>query len=254
METTITRIADLPIDNNSLQSSNTLYSSTPPTAISISKQKQNANDTESPSNYMPINIHPNPYGVSDKNPIMETRQSSAMSNMDPYSLHSQSHSHSHSQSQFIQPTTQLSHEQIEQLNRTGQQRLPSRDIAQDQSRYLHDNEVHANFIPKPPPQSDFVREHYELTEKRLQEYEDKKRRESRVDWLLTEIQTPALIAILFFFFQLPLINTMIFKRFSFLALYDVDGNFNLFGLTLKSALFGIVFHSLRSIMNFLSEI
>lgn len=242
MESSITRIADLPMDNNSSHSSNIYSDTPPPTAISISSQKQSKNDTGVPTNYMPMNIHPNPYGVSAENPIMEQ---GGLSNSAPIEQFAQP--------QMIQPTQQLSPEQMQQLNQLGHQRLPSRDIAQDPSQYLHDDGVHANYIPKPAQQSDFVREHYQLTEQRLQEHEDKKRRESKLDWILTEIQTPILIAILFFLFQLPVINTLIFKRLAFLSLYDADGNFNLLGLILKSSLFGSVYYSLRSIMNFLSE-
>lgn len=237
MESSITRIADLPIDNNSLQSSNNYSTENLPTAISISKQKQSKNDNDVPTNYMPMNIHPNPYGVSAHNPIMETGPPS-----------------NSVQHQPVQPTTQLSQEQMQILNQLGHQRLPSRDIVQDTSHYLHDDGVHANYIPRPTQQSDFVREHYELTEKRLQEHEDKKRRESKIDRILTEIQTPILVAILFFLFQLPIINTLIFKRLAFLSLYDADGNFNLLGLILKSSMFGSVYYSFRSIVNFLSEI
>ena len=57
-----------------------------------------------------------------------------------------------------------------------------------------------------------------------------------MDMLLTEIQIPLFIAILYFVFQLPVINSLLLKYFSFLAIYDIDGNFNLIGLILKSIL------------------
>lgn len=250
METSITRIADLPSDNNSSQSQNLYSTEIPPAAISMSKQKQN-NNMETATNYMPINVHPNPYGVSAQNPIMDMGQPSNTMNHEQFD---QQQPQMMQSQQMMQPNSQLSHEQMQQLNQLGHQRLPSRDIVQDTSQYLQDDAVHANYIPKPSQQSDFVREHYELTEKRLQEHEDKKRRESKLDWILTEIQTPILVAILFFLFQLPVVNTLIFKRLAFLSLYDADGNFNLLGLILKSSLFGSVYYSLRSMMNFLSEI
>lgn len=255
METSITRIADLPTDNNSSQSPNIYSTEIPPAAISISKQKQNtySNNMESATNYIPINVHPNPYGVSAQNPIMDMGQPSNAMHHEQFAQQQPQMMQPNMQPN-MRPNIQLSPEQIQQLNQLGHQRLPSRDIVQDTSQYLHDDAVHANYIPKPSQQSDFVREHYELTEKRLQEHEDKKRRESKLDWILTEIQTPILVAILFFLFQLPVINTLIFKRLAFLSLYDADGNFNLLGLILKSSLFGSVYYSLRSMMNFLSEI
>lgn len=239
MESSVTRIADLPLDNNSLPSNKLFSNELPPNTMSMSKQKQNKIDNDVQTNYIPINIHPNPYGVSAQNPIMEAGQSSNYPRTEQYNPSAQ--------------PVYLSPEQMQQLNEMGHQRLPSRDIVQHTGQYSHDEEVQPNYIPPPPQKNDFVREHYELTEKRLQEYEENKRKESKLDNLLTEIQTPLLVAILFFLFQLPAINTMIFKRFSFLSLYDVDGNFNLFGLIVKSLLFGGTYYSLRTTMNYLSE-
>jgi len=68
MENAITRIADLPLDNN-MQMSNT-YSPIVPGqgAGRMDKIQEQAN------NYIPINIHPNPYGISAQNPIISPPQ------------------------------------------------------------------------------------------------------------------------------------------------------------------------------------
>jgi hypothetical protein len=75
----------------------------------------------------------------------------------------------------------------------------------------------------------------------------------RFDEFLTELQTPILICILFFIFQLPIINTIIFKKFSFLSLHNEDGNFNFYGLLFKSMMFGSLFYSVQKITQFISE-
>ena len=66
-----------------------------------------------------------------------------------------------------------------------------------------------------------------------------KRKERLMDTLLTEIQIPIFIGILFFVFQMPLIDVLIFKRFSFMRIYNEDGNFNFYGLFIKSILFAM---------------
>jgi hypothetical protein len=236
MESSITRIADLPVNP---QSTNMYSSDIPPTAVSISGQKSGKLDSDVPTNYMPMNIHPNPYGVSAQNPIMETGQATNMQRMDEPRRDAPPH---------------MAAEHMQALAEMGHQRLPSRDIARDTAQYSHDEQVQPNYIPRANHPTDYVRDHYELTEKRLQEHEYRKRKESRLDMILTEIQVPVLIAVLFFLYQLPAINTLIFKRFSFLSLYDVDGNFNLAGLLLKSILFGSTYYFLRSITNWLSEL
>jgi hypothetical protein len=69
-----------------------------------------------------------------------------------------------------------------------------------------------------------------------------------------EIQTPILIALLYFIFQMPYLNTILFSRFSFLNLYHPDGNINFNGILIKSVLFGISFYSLMKAVDFISEI
>jgi len=236
MDNSTTRIADLPSDNNAPGFSNQM----PPATVSITNTKPSKMDGDMQTNYKPINTHPNPYGISAQNPIMDTPQMSG-----------------ENASQNIMMTQQdagLPREMMDQLQNMGHQRLPARDIPQDQVQYSNDEQVQPNYIPKPNREIDYVRDHHEMTEEKLHEFEALKRREANMDNLLTSIQTPILVAILFFFFQLPIMNTLIFKRFSFLSLYDSDGNFNLTGLILKSISFGSMYYSLQSITNFISTL
>ena len=184
--------------------------------------------------YTPINLHPNPYGISAQNPIMPPPQQQGPVQVPV-------------QQQYI------SEEQRAQIQSMQQQRLPSRDIPQDQSGYNHDEQVTANYIPKPKMEKDYVRDYEDMTEKNLREYEDKNRKEKKLDMILTELQVPIFIAILFFFFQLPMVNTLVFKRFAFLSIYNPDGNFNFSGLVLKSVLFGLFYYCTLKFTNFVAE-
>ena len=212
----ITRIADLP--EGGLQNTFNPNVQQPPVT----------------NGYTPINLHPNPYGISAQNPIMTPPQQQA-----PIQLPVQQ--------QYI------SEEQRAQIQSMQQQRLPSRDIPNDQSGYNHDEQVTPNYIPKPKMEKDYVREYEDMTEKNLREYEDKNRKEKKLDMILTELQVPIFIAILFFFFQLPMVNTLVFKRFAFLSIYNADGNFNFSGLVLKSVLFGLFYYFTLKFTNFLAE-
>jgi hypothetical protein len=212
MENSFTRISDLPTGNNPVNKPH-----------------------EMPNNYVPINIHPNPYGISDKNPIIEMPQNAT------------------AQMPQLPRNNQLSDIDISQINTQPPQRLPSRDIQHDTSEYSHDERVQPNYIPKARDLDDYVREHEKSTEKNLREYEDKKRRRNTIDGIITDIQTPVFIAILFFIFQMPIINKIVFKRFSFLSIYNDDGNFNLYGLLLKSISFGSVYYAMVQFTTFISE-
>ena len=178
-----------------------------------------------PSNhYVPINIHPNPNGTpTGQNMIMPNPQQTSKQFQQPIQAPPQA--------QY------LSEEQQMQLQQLGHQRLPSRDIAQNTTQYAQDEQIKPNYIPRANVSSDYVRDYEDTTEKNMREYEKKKKNQSRIDYLLTEFQTPIFIAILFFVFQMPMVNTMIFKQLSFLSIYNADGNFNFNGLMCKSILF-----------------
>ena len=219
MENSFTRISDLPNGNS-----------------------QPNKPHELPNNYIPINVHPNPYGISDKNPIIELPQDANV------------HMPQKNTPQFRPPiSNQMSETDIAQLNAMQQQRLPSRDIQHDTTSYSQDEAVQPNYIPKPRDLDDYVREHEKTTEKNLREYEDKKRRRNTIDSIITDFQTPIFIAAMYFIFQMPIVNKLIFKRFSFLSIHNDDGNFNFYGLLLKSLSFGAIYYAMVQFTTFISE-
>lgn len=226
MDGSTTRISDLP-DNITMQMN---------TSNSNSEGIQTT-----PTNYTPINVHPNPYGVSAQNPIMPI----------PQPQHQQP-TQQMEQIAAVQ-RQQLNEQQQNEINNMQPVRLPSRDVRLDTAGYLHDEQVHANYIPKPKLTKDYILDYEETSEKATIANEKKKRREHKIDEMLSELQTPVFIAILFFIFQLPIMNTLVFKRFSFLSIYSEDGQFNFYGLLFKSSLFGLLFYSVQKIITFISE-
>jgi hypothetical protein len=140
------------------------------------------------------------------------------------------------------------------LQNTPRTRLPSRDLPIDEDEYLHDEEITANYIPKVRFKDDYVKDYEEITTEKILQRENKKKNDSRVDALLNELQIPLLITMLFFLFQMPAINTLFFKRFAFLSIYNSDGNINFFGIALKSIIFGSLFYCLQKTVNVLVDI
>lgn len=224
MERTTTRISDLPNGMNNTQ------------RMSSHQSKP----TELPNNYVPINVHPNPYGVSDKNPIMSHPEDTAS--------HHTGFAHNNATQQLPQ---YLSDEQREMLMPQEQQRLPSRHIQQDTTQYSQDEQVQPNYIPNEKVKRDYVREYEEFTEKNIQTHEKENKRNQQIDDVLTDIQVPIFVSILYFLFQLPIINAYIFKRFSFLSIYNDDGNFNFYGLVFKSWIFGSIYYTITKFTSFL---
>ena len=171
-------------------------------------------------------------------------------------MHQQQQQHMHQQQQHQMQQQMYQEEKINRMDYENmpQRRLPSRDIPIDTTDYSNDEEVQANYIPKPKLTGDYVREHATIVEKKIEENEKRKYRESKIDQILGEFQIPIMICVLYFVFQLPIINTMIFKKISFLSIYNADGHFNIYGLVLKSMLFANCYYLLTKITDFISSI
>jgi len=219
-----TRIMDLP-ENITMQ-----QGPVQPPMQTQPGQKQN---TQAFGNtYAPMDVHPNPYGHP---PPSVPNIPKPSENFD------------HGQySQQMPPSQPPMH-----------QGLPARDIPMDQSHYTHDEQIQPNYIP-PVPESvkkttDYVRQYEEATEKKISKHDEEKAKQSKFDTLVEEGQIPILVAFLFFIFHMPIINNLIFKHMSFLALHDMDGNFNMYGLMFKSALFAGCFYVSTQAIHLLSE-
>lgn len=164
--------------------------------------------------YAPMNIHPNPYGNSVQPVIMPLPEQPDMSH---------------------------------------QVRLPSRDIPMDSGAYQQDEEVQPNYIPRVKMSGDYVKEYENLTDSNIRRHEASKRSHSKIDNLITTLQVPITIALLFFFFHMPMVNTMFFKNFAFLAVYNSDGNINFYGIAIKSILFGALFYMIQNSIEYLGD-
>jgi len=182
--------------------------------------------------YMPMNIHPNPYGNAQQPQTMPLPQQGPTASF----------------------PNNLSPEQHMMLQNMPQQRLPSRDIQIDSGLYTQDEQIQANYIPKSSMSTDYVRDYENLTESKLEKHERNNKRVKLLDKIISEIQTPLIVGLLYFIFQMPFLNSILFKRFSFFSLYNSDGNINFNGILLKSILFGSIFYSIIKVVHFISEI
>lgn len=195
--------------------------------------------------YIPINGHPNPYGIPPPPPggIAPPQQTQTGPTQYTNTMYSsQIQSGGQMQQQVGGQMNGGQGGQFNEMFDMQQQRLPQRDIPMNIAEHSQDIQTQPNYIPKPKITSDYINEYQESSDRKMREYEEKKMREKNAATWFDEFQTPILIALLFFIFQLPIINTLIFKRFSFLSIYNEDGNFNAMGLTLKCVLFGGFFY------------
>lgn len=129
---------------------------------------------------------------------------------------------------------------LQQASATGATQLPSRDIPITTSHISNDEQIQPNFIPQAETR-DYI-DDAEDEEHVMDAYTQKAAGEAQRDNAYDEFQTPFLLAILFFLFQLPF-----FKKYLMLYLPMLcvnDGNYNLYGYLFVSFMFAFVFYLL----------
>ena len=238
----ITRISDLP-DNSGFRQGG-----------------QNNNQTrsrqdfgQSPTQYTPLNVHQNQFGIPPPTdtqlPTISVRGDNQMNYgggpMDQGSLGSGSLGSlgpSH-----LGGTSGFSGEpQYPSLPP-----MPNRGIPQDTTAFQNDEYMIPNHVPNTKLTNDYLRDYETRLEKMSGEHQKQKHREDLVVSTYDEFQTPILIGVMFFLFQLPIINMLIFKYLGFLKIHNEDGNMNLYGLMLKSVMFGLFYFGFIKVTTFI---
>jgi hypothetical protein len=131
---------------------------------------------------------------------------------------------------------------LQQATLAGATQLPSRDIPMTTNGISTDPQVMPNYVPPPPSHHEDYIKNYEQSSDMVNNYNRGKQINDSLDDMYNEIQTPILLAVLYFLFQLPF-----FKRFFYTYvpfLFSNDGNYNINGYLFTSILFGLLFHLL----------
>lgn len=140
---------------------------------------------------------------------------------------------------------------LQQASVTGATQLPSRDIPMTTTSLSNDPQVMPNYVPPPPYQNADYIKNYEHSADMVKNYNNNARVNSSLDEMYNEIQTPLLIAVLFFLFQLPFFKKFLYNYLPVLFLND--GNYNINGYLFTSILFGLIFHFLLKITGFFNN-
>jgi hypothetical protein len=139
---------------------------------------------------------------------------------------------------------------LQQASISGATQLQSRDIPMTTSGHNIDPNIQPNYVP-PPPQTDadYIK-NYEQSSDMINDYNKNTQRQNSLDDTYNEIQTPLLLAVLYFLFQLPFFRKFLFSYFP--VLFSNDGNFNINGFVFTSVLFGLLFYVLNKLTNHFS--
>jgi len=133
---------------------------------------------------------------------------------------------------------------LQQASVAGATMLPSRDIPQNTQTLTQDAYIQPNYVP-PPSNTDYINDPQDTSEY-INSYGKTEQMKNSLDTIYDELQTPLLISILYFLFQLPILKQTLFKYIPLLC--HNDGNYNLNGLLFTSVAFGFLFFSLSKTM------
>jgi hypothetical protein len=134
---------------------------------------------------------------------------------------------------------------LQQASQSGATQLPSRDIPMTTTGLSNDPQVQPNYVPPPQHREDYIK-NYEQTSDMIDNYNKGVQKQNSLDEMYDEIQTPLLLAVLYFFFQLPFFRKFLFNYFP--VLYSNDGNLNLNGFMVTSILFGLLFYVFNKVV------
>jgi hypothetical protein len=133
---------------------------------------------------------------------------------------------------------------IQQASSSGATLLPSRDIPRNTEALTQDPSIQANYIPQ-TQNKDYITE-YESPQEIIDNYNKSVNKNDSLDSIYDELQVPLLLAVLFFFFQLPIFKKKLYTYIP--LLFFKDGNYNIYGYVFMSILFGTFYYTLSKIM------
>tara|TARA_B110001450_G_scaffold30923_1_gene26932 strand:- start:131 stop:709 length:579 start_codon:yes stop_codon:yes gene_type:complete len=150
---------------------------------------------------------------------------------------------------------ELSQESIHQIVQGLQQAggatvLPNREISTNNNHITQDEQIKPNFIPK-EENSNYIEEEHSM-EDLIKQSQNKNVEQDRLDVMYEELQTPLMVMILFFFFQLPVFQRTLVKYIP--SLFLRDGNPSFSGYFVKTIIFGITYYIITKATKQLSEI
>jgi len=186
-----------------------------------------SSDQSLSNTYMPMNIHPNPYGQGQSNQGDIPPPQNVHQSMDSYRGNG-----------------------LPQQQQQQEQRLPSRDFPMDSTNYTHDEAIQPNYIPPPQEPGDYIKVYEETKNRKMMKHEEETYRKETVEDLIAQFQTPIFVALLYFIFQMPFFNHLLYKYLSGLPIFRPDGNINLYGMMLKSVGFAFIYYSMDKIVNY----
>jgi hypothetical protein len=136
--------------------------------------------------------------------------------------------------------------ELHQATLSGSTKLASRDIPIDTLPIQQDVETSPNFVPEVSEErKNYIPDEDDL-ETIVKKQDIKTNHQNNIENMYNELQTPILLGVLYFLFQLPIFKKLLYQTFP--SLFMNDGNLSINGYIFYSALFSIVFYFLNRLV------
>ena len=129
---------------------------------------------------------------------------------------------------------------LQQASLSGTTQLQSRDISMSTAQLSHDLQTQPNYVPIPSKNNEDYIKNSETTADMINNYNRGEKNYASLDEAYNEIQTPLLLAVLYFLFQLPFFRKFLHTYAP--SLFSNDGNLNVSGFVFSSFLFGLTYY------------
>jgi hypothetical protein len=130
--------------------------------------------------------------------------------------------------------------ELHQATLSGATKLASRDIPMETLSIQQDNSVSPNYVPEPNSVNSNYITHDNDIDTIIQKQHISTIKQNNIENIYNELQTPILLGVLYFLFQLPIFKTILYRTFPILFLND--GNLSINGYIFYSTLFSIIFY------------
>ena len=136
--------------------------------------------------------------------------------------------------------------ELHQATLSGSTKLASRDIPIDTLSMQQDVETSPNFVPEVSEERKNYIPNEDDLETIVKKQNIKTNHQNNIENMYNELQTPILLGVLYFLFQLPFFKKLLYQTFP--SLFMNDGNLSINGYIFYSSLFSIVFYFLNRLV------
>ena len=138
---------------------------------------------------------------------------------------------------------------IQKAASSGMTALPSRDIPMDQNAIHADEQIKPNYVPS-SLEGDYITKH-QTSEEIIRQNAKKQHDKDKWDDIYNEMSLPAMIAVLYFMYQLPVVRKLFIT--SLPMCYGKSGDINLAGRIVNCTIFGLIIYLSEKTVSHLSR-